>query len=348
MKKLLDKTRLGNLTLKNRFIRAAIGDFTDDGHLDERIFAKYEALARGGVGTIITGFTLVDEAEKLFPITAIYDDLFIEDFRKLTDIVHSQNTNIILQLVYIGSYVMGEIGERVVLGPSAVANLNTQVIPKEMDIREIKAVQEKFAQAALRAQKAGFDGVEIHAAHGFLLNQFITPYFNRRNDMYGGSIENRSRTLLEVYSAIREAVGKDYQVWVKVNSTDGFEGGLTFDDCRHVCTALAGLGANAIEVSGNWFSLSSTEKIYFKEEATVIAKENHVAVIVTGGNRDYGEMEQLLNSTNVGYFGLARPFISEPDLVNRYEKEHTLRTRCISCNECLDPNNGHKCILNDD
>lgn len=348
MKKLLDKTRIGNLTLKNRFIRAAIGDFADDGHLNERIFGEYETLAKGGVGTIITGFTLVDEAEKLFPITAIYDDLFIEDFRKLTDIVHSQGTNIILQLVYIGSYVMGEIGERVVLGPSAVANLNTKVIPKEMDISEIKAVQEKFAKAALRAKKAGFDGVEIHAGHGFLLNQFITPYYNRRSDAYGGSIENRARMMLETYSAVRETVGKDYQVWVKVNSTDGFEGGLTFDDCQYVCKELARLGADAIEVSGNWIMPSSKKEIYFKEEAAAIAKENDIAVIVTGGNRDYGEMERLLNSTNIEYFGLARPFISEPDLVNRYEKEHTVQTRCISCNACLDPNNGLKCVLNSD
>lgn len=349
MKKLLDKTKIGNMTLKNRFICAAMGDSTDDGHLIKNIFMKYDTLAQGGVGTIITGFTLVDETERLAPITAIYDDLFIDEFRKLTDIVHSQGANILLQLVFLGSSLYWKIDkQRVVLGPSAVANLTSQVIPKEMDIREIKAVQEKFAKAALRAKKAGFDGIEIHAAHGFLLNQFITPYYNRRNDGYGGSIENRARMLLETYSAIREAVGKDYQVWVKVNSTDGFEDGLTFDDCRYVCKELAKLGSNAIEISGNWMALSSTKEIYFKEEATTIAKENNVVVIVTGGNRDFRQMEQLLNSTNIEYFGMARPFICEPDLVNRYEKEHTEQISCISCNSCLDPNNEPKCVLNSD
>ena len=320
LKTLLDKTKIGQLTLKNRFIRSAIGDSTDSGHLSEKILRKYETVAKGGVGTIITGFTLVDEAEKSFPIPAIYDDQFIEEYQKLTDIVHSHGTNIILQLVYVGSSVRGKISERIVLGPSAVANLNTRVIPKEMNIGEINSVQTKFAQAALRAKRAGFDGVEIHAAHGFLLNQFITPYYNRRSDMYGGSIENRARMLLETYSAIRKTVGEEFQVWVKVNSTDGFEGGLTLDDCRYVCKELARLGINAIEVSGNWMMLSNKKEIYFKEEAAIIAKENPVAVIVTGGNRDFAEMEQVLNTSDIGYFGMARPFISEPDLVNRYEK----------------------------
>lgn len=338
--------------LENRFIRAAIGDFSDDGHLNDRTFELYETLAKGGVGTIITGFTLVDEAEKSFPIPAIYDDKFIEDFRKLAEIVHSHGTNIIHQLVYVGSYVMGETGERAVLGPSSVANLLTRVIPKEMDIQEIKTVQEKFAQAALRAKKAGFDGVEIHAAHGFMLNQFITPHYNRRNDRYGGPIENRGRMLFETFSATRNAVGNEFPIWIKVNSTDGFEGGLTFDDCRYVCRELAKLGVNAIEVSGNWTALSKKKGIYFKEEAAAIAKETPVAVIVTGGNRDYAEMKQVLNTTDIGYFGLARPFISEPDLVNHYEKEHIIRAKCVSCNVCIDPKNidplkGYTCVQND-
>ncbi|WP_238918946.1 NADH:flavin oxidoreductase [Clostridium sp. YIM B02555] len=346
MKKLLDTTKMGNMTLKNRFISAAIGDFTGEGLINERIIEKYETLAKGGVGTIITGFTLVDEAEKSFPILSIYEDSFIENFKKLTDKIHSHGANFISQLVYIGSYVMGDVGDREILGPSAVANPNTNVIPKEMNISEIKAVQQKFAEAALRAKKSGFDGIEIHAAHGFLLNQFITPYYNRRNDIYGGSIENRVRMLLETYSAIREAVGPEYPIWVKVNSIEGFEGGLTLEDCLYTCKELTKLGVNAIEVSGNFMSLSSNKGIYFKEEAAAIAKENNVAVIVTGGNRNFEEMEKLLSSTRIEYFGMARPFISEPDLINKYEKEHITQTKCVSCNQCANPSNGFRCVLN--
>lgn len=274
------------------------------------------------------------------------DDLFIDEYEKWTNRVHKHNANIILQLGHPGSCVLGDATGRTVLGVSAVANLITNIVPKEMNINEIKTIQKKFAQAALRAKKAGFDGIEIHAAHVFLLNQFITPYYNHRNDIYGGSIENRARMLLETYSEIREAVGEEYPIWVKVNSTDGFQGGMSFADCQYVCKELARLGVDAIEISGDWVQLSSKKEINFKDEAAKIAQENNVAVIVTGGNRDYEEMEQLLNSTNVGYFGIGRPLISDPDLVNKFEKEHLSRTKCINCNGCLNPSNGGICILN--
>ncbi|HWQ42673.1 MAG TPA: NADH:flavin oxidoreductase [Desulfosporosinus sp.] len=345
MKTLLDSTKIGSMTLKNRFIRAAIGDSAVGGHLTASMLELYGSLAKGGVGTIITGFTLVDEAEGLFPMPAMYADSFVDEYTKMTDLVHEQEAKIILQLVYVGSYVMGETGGRTVLGPSSVANLNNGITPKEMDIEEIKTVQNKFAQAAVRAQKAGFDGIEIHAAHGFLLNQFITPYYNRRSDLYGGSIENRARMVLEIYSAIREAVGKDYPVWFKLNCKDGFEGGLSHDDFRYVCRELTRLGADAIELSGNWSAHANDTEPYFKEEAAEIAEENQIAVILTGGNRDFRQMEQLLNTTHIGYFGMARPFISEPDLVDRYQKEHLERISCVRCNGCF-KNPSRRCIQN--
>lgn len=347
MKKLLDSTTIGNITLKNRFIRAAIGDTVVGGHLNEDNFEIYANLAKGGVGTIITGFTIVDEAEKSAPIFSMYDDLFIEEYQKLTNRVHEHGANIILQLVYLGSYVMGDVTGRSVFGPSAVANLITGIVPKEMGINEIKNLHKKFAQAALRAKKAGFDGIEIHAAHGFLLNQFIAPYYNQRKDIYGGTIENRARMLLETYSAIREEVGEEYPIFVKVNSTDGFEGGMTLDDCVYVCKELDRLGIDAIEVSGNWYSIATTKKeTYFKDEATILAKDIKAAIIVTGGNRNYGEMEQMLNTNGIEYFGMARPFILEPNLVNKYEKEHITKVKCVSCNACTKPENGGRCILN--
>ncbi len=326
MKTLFDSTRIGSMTLKNRFIRAATADRAVGGHLTTAMYKTYEDLAEGGVGTIITGFTLVDEAEKSFPLPAIYADPLVGQYEKLITVAHEHGANIILQLVYVGSYIMGGTAGQTVLGPSAVTNLNTRAIPKAMSVDEIKAVQEKFAQAALRAKKAGFDGIEIHAAHGFLLSQFITPYYNHRSDIYGGTIENRARMTLETYSAIREAVGMEYPVWVKLNCNDGIEGGLTLEDFLYVCKALAELGVNAIEVSGNWMGRSKEKETYFRNEAAMVAEENRVAVIVTGGNRDYRQMENLLNTTGIGYFGMSRPFLTEPDLVNRYEKEHPKRT----------------------
>jgi 2,4-dienoyl-CoA reductase-like NADH-dependent reductase (Old Yellow Enzyme family) len=346
MKTLFDESKIGSMHLKNRFIRAAIGDLAVGGHLTEEMLETYKELASGGVGTIITGLTLVDEVEGSFPLPAMYEDIYIDEYKRLVDSVHDFNTNIILQLVYVGTHIMGDPGERDILAPSAVANKNTGVVPKEMTVNEIKSIQSKFAHAAVRAKKAGFDGIEIHAAHGFLLNQFITPFYNRRKDLYGGSIENRARIILETYSAVREAVGIDYPVLVKVNCMDGIENGLSEGDFRYVCAELSKLGVDAIEVSGNWLERSKEKDTYFKNEAEVVAKENQVAVIVTGGNRNYSDMEKLLNSTNIEYFGMARPFIAEPDLVKNYSHGHPQRTKCVSCNSCLSFDGDLSCILN--
>ncbi|HEX9024961.1 MAG TPA: NADH:flavin oxidoreductase, partial [Clostridium sp.] len=143
-----------------------------------------------------------------------------------------------------------------------------------------------------------------------------------------------------------KAVGNDYPIWIKINCTDGIQEGISVDDFNYICAELTKLGITAIEVSGNFMDRSKDKTAYFKDEAETMAKETGVAVVLTGGNRDYSQMEQLLNSTGIGYFGMARPFISEPDLPIRYEKEHSKRTRCVSCNACTIPGNHGSCILN--
>jgi 2,4-dienoyl-CoA reductase-like NADH-dependent reductase (Old Yellow Enzyme family) len=199
---------------------------------------------------LITGFTLIDEAEKNFPMLAFYDNSFHDGHKALTDLAHEHGANIILQLVYVGSYVMGETTGMTILAPSAVEDLNTNILPKEITVKQIKAIQKKFADAALRAKNTGYDGVEIHAAHGFLLSQFMTPYYNRRTDLYGGSVENRARMPLETYEAIRESVGTDFSVLIKINVSDGFENGVAFEDVLYLCDQLTKLKIDAIEISG--------------------------------------------------------------------------------------------------
>lgn len=155
MKTLLDSTQIGSMALNNRFVSAAVGDFVEaGGHLTKNMLKKYETLAKGGVGTIITGFTLVDETEGSFNIPAMYANSFVDEYKELIDTVHTYEANIILQLVYIGSYVIGDPGVRPILGPSAVANLNNGIVPQEMSLSEIKDIQNKFAQAAVRAKKS--------------------------------------------------------------------------------------------------------------------------------------------------------------------------------------------------
>jgi 2,4-dienoyl-CoA reductase-like NADH-dependent reductase (Old Yellow Enzyme family) len=275
---------------------------------------------------------------------SIYDDCFIDDLKKLTNRVHKFETNIILQLVYFGSLV-GSAGEEI-WGPSSVENLYSKVQPKEMTRKEIHYIQEEFAFAALRAKKAGFDGIQIHAAHGFLLSQFLTPYYNRRTDEYGGSIENRARMILETYSAIRAMVGKDYPIFIKINSTDSMEAGMTFDDCKYVCQKLAQAGVDAIEISGDIMNLAPKQEAYFKDYAAEIASENNTPIIVVGGNREYSTIESTLRETSIEYFSFSRPFIAEIDFVKRWKSGNTSRTNCTSCNSCFNPASMGRCILN--
>ena len=220
---------------------------------------------------------------------------------------------------------------------------------------DIRFLQHAFADAALRAKRAGFDGVQIHAAHGYVLSKFLNPYYNRRSDEYGGTIENRARMLLETYAAIRAKVGPEYPVLVKINCSDFMDQGMTFAESRYVCKRLVELGISAIEVSGGSFSsrpnegpvriIKKEQGPYFKQYAVEIAHEVDVPVILVGGNRDFRSMEEILNQTEIEYFSLSRPLICESDLINRWQSGDMKPARCISCNKCLGLEHT-TCILN--
>jgi 2,4-dienoyl-CoA reductase-like NADH-dependent reductase (Old Yellow Enzyme family) len=348
MKSLFDHTRIGNLKLKNRFIRSATCEnLAQQGHMTEELFQVYENLAMGGVGMIITGFAHVLESEKPFPgMLGIYDDSFIREYKQLTDMVHRYQTSILLQVVYCGSFTMADVGGQEIWGPSAVENVLTKVQPKEMTKEEISCLLKAFADAASRAKQAGFDGIQIHAAHGFLLSQFLSPYYNRRTDEYGGSIENRSKIVLETYTAIREKVGDEYPVLIKINCSDFMDQGMAFEDCKYVCKKLAAAGINAIEISGNLMNLSPQGESYFKDYAAEIAAEIDTPIIVVGGNRDYESMAKTVNQTQIEYFSLSRPLIAQADLVKRWESGDVQKAKCVSCNACSNLDGGIKCILN--
>lgn len=320
-KSLFDTTKIGPMTLKNRFFRASVGDHNPTCAVDDRILMRYERLAAGGVGTIITGYTLVDSVEKSMAIMGMFDDSFIEGNRRLVETVHSHGANILMELVYIGSNFHSRDLPSRVLSASAVTNRNTGITPEAMTKDDITHVVQMFADAAVRAKKAGFDGVEIHGCHGYLLNQFLSPYYNRRTDEYGGSRENRSRIVIDVYTAIRKAVGDGYPVFIKVQSSDGYEGRVTNDDCLYLCNELAKIGIDAIEVSGNFMDYNQGTA-YFENIADKIAKQTGVPVIVTGGNRDFQTMQEMIDTTAIDYVGMARPLLKNPDLINEFYKEY--------------------------
>lgn len=362
MKNLFDKTNLKNLNMKNRFIRSATHDgFADkEGRITDKLISLYEKVASGGISTIITGFAFVMESAPSSPgMMGIYNDSFIEGFKKLTDAVHKHDSNIILQMAEGGTQAKWNVSKRKIYAPSAVEHKYTNLIPIEMTCEDIRQHVNAFGDAALRAKKSGFDGVQIHAAHGYLVSQFLTPYYNRRQDEYGGSIENRCRFLMEIYENIRQKTGDDYPIFVKINCSDFMDDeGLSFEDCRYVCKKLAGAGIDLIEVSGNVgfnttepeiirtnINTDPTKQCYFSEYAKIIAEEINVPVAVVGGNRDTKLMDGILNSSKIEYFSLSRTILCENDLINKWSIDADYTPKCLSCNKCFSLK-GNVCIFN--
>lgn len=335
---IFDKTKINSLQLKNRLFRSATweGLADDDGCISEELIDIYERLAKGGVGSIISGFTTVIENDSyLNGMARFYDDKYIKMSKKLTDTVHKHDCNIIIQIA-IGGYDKKS-------GNIPPYEINTLV---EEDIKNIII---SFKEAAVRAKKAGFDGVQIHLAHGFFLSRFLSPNFNQRNDEYGGSILNRSRIIFEIYKNIRKAVGDDFLVIAKINSEDFIQGGLTMEDSLITCKVLGDIGIDAIEVSGNYTSRTGIKagenEAYFVEFAKELKRISDVPVILVGGHRSIENMNEILNSTKIEYLSFSRPLIKEPELVNRWQSGDTRPSTCVSCNGCYNTY-AHMCVFN--
>lgn len=362
MKKLFEETRIGSMILKNRLWRAAtwLNMAGDKGHLTKRLEKVYLDLAKGGVGTIITGYANIIEEEQPNPgMLGIYDNALIPEYKEFTEKIQAQGANIIMQIVYGGSFTNYQTESRTIWGPSAVAHPLTKVIPTAMSQENIQTVITAFALAAGRVKAAGFNGVELHCAHSYLLSQFLSPFFNQRTDGYGGSIENRARIVFEVLDAVRKEVGSDYPVLIKMHCTDDWgDNGMDEKESLYVALELEKRGITAIEFSGGNIDnenypnmgpgrsgiLKKEKQSYFAEATAKIVEKLQVPVISVGGHRRVERLEELLNSTKIQYFSLARLLHSEADIVNRWQKNIHAKPRCISCNKCWHKN-GNICIL---
>ncbi len=261
---LFSPIRIGSLELPGRLVKSATTETrcTEDGFVADELIEYYEQIARGGTPLLITGNAYYDLYSKAAPrqIGADHDDK-IPGLRRLTDAVHRHGSKIIFQIYHVGRQAIpGFVGRTDAVAPSPVLEPSLGVRPREITQGEIRAVVKGLAETAVRGQEAGFDGVQIHAAHGYLLSAFLTPHTNRRTDEYGGSFDNRIRLLVEVYRAIRERVGDDYPVILKMNGSDDlpFRKGLKTEDLVRVAQRMENEGVDAIEISAGHYESAFT------------------------------------------------------------------------------------------
>jgi 2,4-dienoyl-CoA reductase-like NADH-dependent reductase (Old Yellow Enzyme family) len=350
MSKLFEETTLNGMRLSNRFVRSATweGMAADDGAVSPHLIETMNALAGGGVGLIVSSHTYVRPDGQAGPWQlGVHRDELIPGLQEMAASVHDRGGKIVMQLAHAGHFAAEKLIGQPPLAVSDFEGL-AKSPRREITARDIREVVSAYAEAAGRASTAGFDGVQIHSAHGYLLSQFLSPTFNKRPDEYGGSISNRARIHLEIYRAIREVVGNDYPILIKINSRDFNETGLSLDDSVQAARLLADAGLDAIEVSGGLLTdgvrgptrprIDSEEKeAYFKEELRTFRKAVSIPLILVGGIRSFEVAERIVDDGMADYISMSRPFIREPDLINRWKAGDHRKAECKSDNLCFKP-----------
>jgi dimethylglycine catabolism A len=356
--------RIGAVEIKNRIVMAPMTTrlADQDGFVTENAIDYYMARVRGGVGLITVEMASPTRAGRhRRRELGIYDDRFLPGLTRLAAAIHAGGAKASIQLGHGGGHTRTDICDETPIAPSAVPHsvfevTNETIVPKEMTLEDIRFTIEGFAAAAVRAEKAGFDCVEIHAAHGYLISQFLNPFENLRTDAYGGSLENRARFGLEVLAAVKAAVRTP--VIFRVSVDDYFPDGLTFSEGRQVAILAAQNGADALHIAaGHYRSLPSAARMIppmqysdatFLSYAADIKNDVAVPVIAVGRLGDPKVAEGAIQSGKADFVALGRTLIAEPDWVAKLVRGEPPR-RCLACNTCVNEMRGGTrlhCVVN--
>ena len=328
MKTLFDTTTLRHHTLKNRIWRSAtwIALADAEGNVTDKIVRTYEELAKGGAAMIVTGLTsIIEHDAEIGGGVKFYDDCFIAGHKRLTAAIHKHGALVMMQTAIVDGPV------------------------NELTTEQVQGIVRLFGDAARRAEEAGYDGVQIHAAHFFYLSKFISPLINHRTDRYGGDQRGRTRILYEILKDMRSKTSDDFIITMKINSTDEYPGGLTVQDFLVPCKLMEDAGIDAIEVSGNGTSHTGIKaghnEGYFRTAAMSLTALVDVPVVLVGGLRSIEKINQILEEAQIQYVSLSRPLVREPNLIQRWLDGDTNPSFCVSCNTCY-RTPGHQCIFN--
>jgi len=337
---------IGNLRLANRLVRSATAEYMTDleGRPEKPLADLYGELARGGVGLIITGHCYVHEGGRCqVQMTGAHRDDLIPALEMLTTAVHEESGLVVMQINHGGRDCREDAIPGKAVAPSPLPADEGKEPPEELSEEGIREIVAAFGDAAGRAKAAAFDGVQIHAAHGYLINQFNSPAANRRTDRWGGTPARRMRFLEEAAAAIRERVGNDYSVLIKLGMEDSLRDGLTLKDSAEIVSHLADWGIDALEVSGGIGGTSVRKDIlrpedegYFLDAARAAREATDLPILLVGGLRSKALTEQILEEGTADFISMSRPFIREPDLPKRFLEDQE-RSTCISCHLCWPP-----------
>lgn len=345
MTELFKPVTIGSLELKNRVVRSATWDGAadDEGAVTDYSLELYRELARGGIGLIVSGHAFVSSHGQATPAQyGIHTDDMIPGLRELTETVHREGSKIAAQITHCGINSLHL--RRQSLSVHVVSHKDGVKGPQhEMTDGDVEELVNDFAAAAGRAVEAGFDAVQLHGAHGYLMSQFLSPLFNSRNDKWGGSPEKRRRFHLEVIERVRRTVGKDYPLFIKFGIQDDEEGGLSLDEGLETARAMVDKGIDAIEVSAGVGAgravprqaAGDPEVTPYRGRAAALKKAVTVPVILVAGIRHLETAEDILGSGGADLISMCRPFIRQPGLLLGWQKGDDAPAICISCNKCM-------------
>ncbi|HOP39464.1 MAG TPA: FAD-dependent oxidoreductase [Geobacteraceae bacterium] len=348
--KLFEPVRIGNMKLHNRIVMPPmVTNFCEgDGSVNDRYVAYMRARAKGGVGLIITEATYVHPSGKGFPYgLGVYKDELIPGLKRLTETVHEEGKKIALQLFHCGRQSVEAVTGMTLIAPSPIPCPVCGDLPKEMTGEDIRQIVAAFGDAAARAKEAGFDAVEVHGAHGYLLCQFLSPYSNHRSDEYGGALANRARFPLEVVKKVRERVGWEFPMTYRMSAEEYVPGGLTLEDTKPYARMLVENGINAIHVTGGVYESAAmiiqpaaVSQGVFVENAAAIkeAIDGAVPVIVAGRLKDPDIMQEVVESEKVDIVSTGRALLADPEYPAKLLAGHPEDIRkCIGCEQgCAD------------
>ena len=355
---------LGTLQLKNRLVRSATYEAkaTEDGRPTKVYLDFYRCLAEGGTGLIVTGLAYPDRNGKLPRSPSAENAGCLKFLPQIPAAIHSvgNGCKVALQIGHTGRQVPDIVTGGQPIAPSPILEPYSGKMPRELTLKEIEAFIDKCAAAIDYAKQAGFDAVQLHAAHGWLLSSFLSPHTNHRSDIYGGSIKNRARIMTEIIKRAQSRVGNDFPVLVKMNACDFVKKGMELPEALTIGKILQDAGFVAIEVSsGTWETITMDPKVIgwkaepitesrkriktVKDEAYHRAfakafkgKMKKAKIILVGGLKTPALMEEIIEQGDADLLSLSRPLIREPDLPNRWQAGSRKKAACLSCNLCLE------------